>query len=87
MLEIPGRSFPVKTIYCNHIGKDNINTPNYLTKVSILGLMNSKRTGPSNRVEIQFCTFNHISLLNTFLKLFETLCQCFSMVNKYLDQI
>jgi HrpA-like RNA helicase len=38
VLEIPGRTFPVKNVYCNHIGKDNINTPNYLTKVSrILG--------------------------------------------------
>ena len=36
VLEIPGRSFPVKTVYCNHVGKDDINTPNYLTKVSIM---------------------------------------------------
>ncbi|CAB4031681.1 probable ATP-dependent RNA helicase DHX40, partial [Paramuricea clavata] len=32
VLEIPGRTFPVKNVYCNHIGKDSINTPNYLTK-------------------------------------------------------
>ena len=35
VLEIPGRSFPVKTVYCNHVGKENVDTPNYLTKVSI----------------------------------------------------
>ena len=36
VLDIPGRNFPVKTVYCNNVGKDNINTPNYLTKVSKL---------------------------------------------------
>lgn len=34
ILEIPGRLFPVKTIYCNMIGKDDIDVPHYLTAVN-----------------------------------------------------
>jgi hypothetical protein len=32
----------------------------------------SKRTGTSNRIEIQFRTFNHLSRPDSFAKLFET---------------
>ena len=40
-----------------------------------------QETGTSNRIEIQFYTFEHLSLLDSSLKLFETLCQCFVTVN------
>jgi hypothetical protein len=35
----------------------------------------SKRTGTSNRIEIQFRTFNHLSRPDSFVKLFG-LCVC-----------
>jgi hypothetical protein len=41
-----------------------------------------KRTGTSNRIEIQFRTFNHLSLPDSFVKLFETLCLCFALGNE-----
>jgi hypothetical protein len=47
----------------------------------------SKRTGTSNRIEIQFRTFNHLSRPDSFAKLFETLCLCFAQGNEYLGQI
>ena len=34
VFEIPGRCFPVKNIYCNYVGKQNLKNPDYLTKVS-----------------------------------------------------
>ena len=34
VFDIPGRCFPVKTKYCNYIGKKNVNNPDYLGKVS-----------------------------------------------------
>jgi hypothetical protein len=36
----------------------------------------SKMTGTSNRIEIHFRTFNHLSRPDSFVKLFETLCLC-----------
>ena len=47
----------------------------------------SKRTGTSNRIEIQFRTFNHLSRPDSFVKLFETLCLCFAQGNECLGQI
>jgi hypothetical protein len=47
----------------------------------------SKRTGTSNRIEIQFRTFNHLSHPDSFAKLFETLCLCLPQGNEYLGQI
>jgi hypothetical protein len=47
----------------------------------------SKRTGTSNRIEIQFRTFNHLSRPDSFVKLFETLCLCLAQGNEYLGQI
>jgi hypothetical protein len=41
----------------------------------------SKRTGTSNRIEIQFRTFNHLSRPDSFAKLFETLCLCLAQGN------
>jgi hypothetical protein len=41
----------------------------------------SKRTGTSNRIEIQFRTFNHLSHPDSFVKLFETLCLCLAQGN------
>jgi hypothetical protein len=47
----------------------------------------SKKTGTSNRIEIQFRTFNHLSCPDSFAKLFETLCLCLAQGNEYLGQI
>jgi hypothetical protein len=47
----------------------------------------SKRTGTSNRIEIQFRPFNHLSRPDSFVKLFETLCLCLTQGNEYLGQI
>jgi hypothetical protein len=47
----------------------------------------SKRTGTSNRIEIQFRTFNHLSRPDSFVKLFETLCLCLAQGNECLGQI
>jgi hypothetical protein len=47
----------------------------------------SKRTGTSNRIEIHFRTFNHLSRPDSFVKLFETLCLCLAQGNEYLGQI
>ena len=47
----------------------------------------SKRTGTSNRIEIQFRTFNHLSRPDSFVKLFETLGLCFAQENECLGQI
>ena len=47
----------------------------------------SKRTGTSNRIEIQFLTFNHLSRPDSSVKLFETLCLCLAQGNEYLGQI
>ena len=47
----------------------------------------SKRTGTSNRIEIQFRTFNHLSRPDSFVKLFETLCLCLAQGNGCLGQI
>ena len=47
----------------------------------------NKRTGTSNRIEIQFRTFNHLSCPDSFAKLFETLCLCLAQGNEYLGQI
>jgi hypothetical protein len=47
----------------------------------------SKRTGTSNRIEIQFRTFNHLSRPDSFVKLFETLCLCLTQGNENLGQI
>jgi hypothetical protein len=47
----------------------------------------SKRTGTSNRIEIQFSTFNHLSRSDSFVKLFETLCLCLAQGNECLGQI
>jgi hypothetical protein len=47
----------------------------------------SKRTGTSNRVEIQFRTFNPLSRPDSFVKLFETLCLCLAQGNGCLGQI
>jgi hypothetical protein len=47
----------------------------------------SKRTGTSNRIEIQFRTFKHLPHPDSFVKLFETLCLCLAQGNKYLGQI
>jgi hypothetical protein len=46
-----------------------------------------ERTGTSNRIEIQFRTFNHLSRSDSFAKLFETLCLCLAHGNEYLGQI
>ena len=56
-----------------------INNPGDLTE--------SKRTGTSNRIEIQFRTFNHLSRPDSFVKLFETLCLCLAKGNECLGQI
>jgi hypothetical protein len=42
----------------------------------------SKRTGTSNRIEIHFRTFNHLSRPDSFVKLFETLCLCLAQGNQ-----
>ena len=50
----------------------------------------SKRTGTSNRIKIQFRTFDHLSVLSrpdSFVKLFETLCLCLAQGNECLGQI
>jgi hypothetical protein len=47
----------------------------------------NKRTGTSNRIEIQFRTFSHLSRPDSFVKLFETLCLCLAQGNEYLGQI
>ena len=47
----------------------------------------SKRTGTSNRIEIQFRTFNPLSRPDSFVKLFETLCLCLAQGNGCLGQI
>jgi hypothetical protein len=47
----------------------------------------NKRTGTSNRIEIQFSAFNHLSRPDSFVKLFETLCLCRAQGNEYLGQI
>ena len=47
----------------------------------------SKRTGTSNRIEIQFRTFNSLSCPDSFVKLLETLCLCLAQGNEYLGQI
>ena len=47
----------------------------------------SERTGTSNRIEIQFRTFNNLSRPDSFVKLFETLCLCLAQGNEYLGQI
>jgi hypothetical protein len=47
----------------------------------------SKRTGTSNRIEIQFRIFSHLSRPDSFVKLFETLCLCLSQGNDYMGQI
>ena len=47
----------------------------------------SKKTGTSNRIEIQFRAFNHLSRPDSFVKLFETLCLCLAQGNEYLGQI
>ena len=46
-----------------------------------------KRTGTSNRIEIQFRTSNHLSRPDSFVKLFENLCLCLAQGNEYLGQI
>ena len=46
-----------------------------------------KRTGTSNRIEIQFRTFNHLSRPDSFVKLFETLCLCLAQGNDYMGKI
>ena len=43
----------------------------------------SKRTGTSNRIEIQFRTFNHLSRPDSFVKLLETLCPCLAQGNEW----
>jgi hypothetical protein len=47
----------------------------------------SKRTGTSNRIEIQFRTFNHLSRPDSFVKLFETFCLCLAQGNECPGQI
>jgi hypothetical protein len=47
----------------------------------------SKRTGTSNRIEIHFRTFNHLSRPDSFVKLFETLCLCLAQGNQCPGQI
>jgi hypothetical protein len=47
----------------------------------------SKRTGTSDRIKIQFRTFNHLSRPDSFVKLFETLCLCLAQGNECLGQI
>jgi hypothetical protein len=47
----------------------------------------SKRTGTSNRIEIQFHTFNHLSRRDSFVKLSETLCLCLAKGKECLEQI
>ena len=34
VFEIPGRCFPVKSVYLDHIGVKDLQTPNYLKRVS-----------------------------------------------------
>jgi hypothetical protein len=46
-----------------------------------------KRTGTSNRIEIQFRTFNHLLRPDSFVKLFETLGLCLAQGNECLGQI
>jgi hypothetical protein len=45
----------------------------------------SKRTGTSNRIEIQFRTFNHLSRPDSFVKLFETLWDKFEILQLVPD--
>jgi hypothetical protein len=59
----------------------------YVREYSPGDLTISKRTGTSNRIEIQFRTFNHLSRPDSFAKLFETLCLCLAQGNEYLGQI
>jgi hypothetical protein len=47
----------------------------------------SKRTGTSNRIEIQFRTFNHLSRPDSFVKLYETWGLCLPQGNEYLHGI
>ena len=42
----------------------------------------NKRTGTSNRIEILFTAFNHLSRPESFVKLFETLCLCLAQGNE-----
>ena len=60
----------------------------YLSSLYLPGdLTVSKRTGTSNRIEIQFRTFNPLSRPDSFVKLFETLCLCLAQGNECLGQI
>jgi hypothetical protein len=52
-----------------------------------LTVSKSIRTRTSNRIEIQFRTFNHLSRPDSFVKPFETLCLCLAQGNEYLGQI
>ena len=35
VFEIPGQCYPVKKIYCNYVGVKDLQTPNYVTRVSL----------------------------------------------------
>lgn len=59
VLEIPGRSFPVKTVYCDNVGKENIDTPNYLTKVGICHV----GSVPSSDLSHDHVTLNAFSIV------------------------
>ena len=50
-------------------------------------LKRSKRTGTCNCIEIQFRSINPLSHLESFLKLIQTLCPRFLMVNEYVSKI
>ena len=47
----------------------------------------SKRNGTSDKIEIQFRTFIHLSRPDSFVKLFGTFCLCLGQGNKCLGQI
>jgi hypothetical protein len=77
--------------YCESLLSLNKTLENEMTKIytyCIPGdLTVSKRTGTSNRIEIQFRTFYHLSRPDSFVKLFETLCLCLAQGNGCLGQI
>lgn len=36
VIEIPGKVFPVSEVFCNFIGTNDLQTPNYLNKVKVI---------------------------------------------------
>jgi hypothetical protein len=88
------RFLPLGTIWTGHVVQNpdcwlgwRVTTPTLILPSYPGDLAISKRTGTSNRIEIQFRTFNHLSRPDFFMKLFETLCLCLAQGNEYLGQI